>query len=171
MQADITNLLTPNCENCQALCCLALAFDKGDDFAIDKPAGIPCPNLRHDHQCKIHERLIDQGFSGCVKYSCLGAGQWVSALYGRQTWRKDPSIARDIISDFAIAREMREALELLFAAAKLPLTTSLNAQREDLIAEITPTGDATRMAISAWSKHIKPRHQAFLKSLRDVIAN
>jgi len=171
MSADIQNLLTPDCENCQALCCLALAIDKGDDFAIDKPAGIPCPNLRHDHQCKIHETLTDQGFAGCVKYSCLGAGQWVSALYGRQTWRKNPSIASAIIGDFAIAREMREALELLRAAEKLPLTTILNAQREALITDITPDVDHTRDCLTLWPDHIKPRHQAFLKSLRALIAH
>ncbi len=171
MQHHIENLLTPDCENCQALCCLALAIDKGPEFAIDKPAGIPCPNLRADHRCKIHENLTDLGFGGCVKYSCQGAGQWVSALYGRDTWRANPQAARPMMEDFAIAREMRAALELLLTAACLPLPEDLEAERQALITAITPGPEESRAALKGWPETLKPRHQAFLTSLRAVVSH
>ncbi|MBI1492387.1 hypothetical protein [Halocynthiibacter styelae] len=171
MVAHIENLLTPDCENCQALCCVALAIDKGPEFALDKPAGMPCPNLRTDHRCKIHENLTDLGFGGCVRYSCLGAGQWVSALYGRETWRANPQNARPMMDDFATAREMRAALELLIAAARLPLPDALEEERQALITTITPGPEESRAALARWPETTKPRHQAFLVSLRAVVSH
>ena len=39
------------------------------------PAGKPCPNLREDFRCRIHEQLAERGFPGCVVFDCFGAGQ------------------------------------------------------------------------------------------------
>ena len=36
--------LRADCTRCFALCCVAPAFAASADFAIDKPAGQPCPN-------------------------------------------------------------------------------------------------------------------------------
>ncbi len=55
-------LLQADCANCFALCCVALPFAKSTDFAVNKPAGTPCKNLREDFRCGIHTRLRDQGF-------------------------------------------------------------------------------------------------------------
>ncbi|MDR3081083.1 MAG: pentapeptide repeat-containing protein, partial [Streptomyces sp.] len=38
--------LRADCSSCFALCCVALPFAASADFAIDKAAGTPCPNLR-----------------------------------------------------------------------------------------------------------------------------
>ncbi|MHA6785037.1 pentapeptide repeat-containing protein [Pseudonocardia saturnea] len=69
--------LRADCTRCAALCCVVPAFAASADFAIDKPAGTPCPNLRPDHGCGIHATLRERGFAGCTVYDCFGAGQQV----------------------------------------------------------------------------------------------
>ena len=59
---------------CAGLCCVAPAFAASADFAIDKPAGRPCPNLRDDFRCGIHAELRERGFPGCEVFDCFGAG-------------------------------------------------------------------------------------------------
>lgn len=70
--------LQADCGSCVGLCCVVLTFAKSADFAIDKPAGEPCPNLSDDHRCTIHSQLRTKGFSGCTVYDCFGAGQELS---------------------------------------------------------------------------------------------
>jgi hypothetical protein len=67
--------LRADCARCSGLCCVIPAFSKSADFAIDKPAGRPCPNLRADFRCGIHSELRQRGFTGCTVYDCFGAGQ------------------------------------------------------------------------------------------------
>lgn len=113
--------LTEDCGRCAALCCLALAFDKGDSFAIDKPAGTACPNLS-GHACSIHDGLVDQGFSGCVRYSCSGAGQRVvQELFEGRSWQVDPTLVGPMMEAFRGMRAVQERLALLSAASNLEL--------------------------------------------------
>ena len=49
--------LQSDCGSCFGLCCVALPFAASADFAIDKDAGRPCPNLRTDFRCGIHTEL------------------------------------------------------------------------------------------------------------------
>lgn len=72
--------LSADCSRCFALCCVVPAFARSADFAIDKPAGRACPNLRGDYRCGIHESLREKGFKGCTVYDCFGAGQHVSQV-------------------------------------------------------------------------------------------
>ncbi|MFT6451596.1 MAG: hypothetical protein ACJA06_001081 [Halocynthiibacter sp.] len=156
--------LTPDCARCAALCCLALAFDKGPRFAFDKPAGLPCPKLDH-HRCSIHDGLDDAGFSGCIAYGCSGAGQRVfQQLYQGISWQDAPETTPQMIESFAHMRAIHDALELLQTAAKLPLSApeqeTLNAFQSQLNAPLTPhsTQDlATGPTL--------PAIRAFLKSL------
>ena len=87
------NLLA-DCERCFGLCCVALPFFASADFAIDKPAGRPCPQpaagfpLRHPHP------LRERGFPGCTVYDCFGAGQQVAQVtFGGRDWRQAPETA------------------------------------------------------------------------------
>lgn len=66
--------LNADCASCMALCCVAFELERCESFAIDKPAGEPCPNLR-GHRCSIHSELHERGFSGCAQFDCHGAGQ------------------------------------------------------------------------------------------------
>ncbi len=57
--------------------CVATAFARSADFAIDKPAERPCTKLLGDLRCGIHDGLRDQGFPGCDVFDFFGAGQQV----------------------------------------------------------------------------------------------
>jgi len=118
--------LRADCARCAGLCCVAPALSASADFAIDKPAGTACPNLRADFRCGIHRDLRKRGFPGCTVYDCFGAGQKVSQrTFGGRDWRGTPSIAADMFAAFAIMRQLHEMLwylaDALTRAAARPL--------------------------------------------------
>ena len=105
--------LRADCSRCVGLCCVVPAFAASADFAIDKPAGTPCPNLRSDRLCGIHAHLRDEGFPGCVAYDCFGAGQRVVAT--------SPDGARDpaaVGPAFRVVQGLHEILWYLTEAAE-----------------------------------------------------
>ncbi|MGB3437534.1 MAG: pentapeptide repeat-containing protein [Actinophytocola sp.] len=114
--------LRADCGSCFGLCCVAPAFAKSADFAIDKPAGRPCPNLLTDFRCGIHETLRPHGFPGCTVFDCLGAGQQVAQVtYGGVSWRDEPGTATEMFDVFAVMRQLHEILWYLTeASAKAP---------------------------------------------------
>ena len=67
--------LDDDCDHCLGLCCVLLGFSRSPDFAADKPAGVPCPQLDDAYRCTIHDRLDARGYRGCIAFSCFGAGQ------------------------------------------------------------------------------------------------
>ncbi|MGK5630989.1 pentapeptide repeat-containing protein [Streptomyces sp. URMC 123] len=112
--------LRADCGNCFGLCCVALPFAASADFAIDKDAGRPCPNLREDFGCGIHSRLRQKGFTGCTAYDCFGAGQKVSQItFGGRDWRQAPDTARLMFDVFPIVRHLHELLWYLTEALTL----------------------------------------------------
>jgi uncharacterized protein YjbI with pentapeptide repeats len=122
--------LRPDCERCFGLCCVAPAYSKSSEFAIDKPAGQACPHLRADFRCAIHDRLRQRGFSGCATYDCFGAGQKVAQItFGGQDWRQTPGIADQMFSAFSVMRQLHELMWYLSEALRLeaarPLWTEL----------------------------------------------
>ncbi|WP_414635465.1 pentapeptide repeat-containing protein [Actinophytocola sp.] len=114
--------LRADCAHCFALCCVAPAFAASADFAIDKPAGRPCPNLGADFRCGIHDRLRPAGFPGCAVFDCFGAGQRVAQLtFAGRDWRSHPELAESMFSVFAIMRSLHELLWYLTEALRLPV--------------------------------------------------
>ncbi|MFF8860986.1 pentapeptide repeat-containing protein [Streptomyces sp. NPDC015139] len=114
--------LRGDCAQCFGLCCVALPFARSSDFALNKPAGTPCPNLGSDHRCGIHADLRGKGFTGCTVYDCFGAGQKVSQVtFGGQDWRtgakKD---ARRMVDVFPVVRQLHELLWYLAEALRMP---------------------------------------------------
>jgi uncharacterized protein YjbI with pentapeptide repeats len=96
------------------------------DFAIDKAAGEPCPNLQPDFRCRIHSRLRPEGFAGCAAYDCFGAGQHVTQVtFGGQDWRRTPLVAAQMFAAFGVVRQLHELLwyltEALTMTAARPL--------------------------------------------------
>lgn len=158
--------LVPDCAACAALCCIALDLPRGDRFAIDKPAGTPCPNLDGGHRCRIHPLLARRGFAGCSAYDCLGAGQRVTRdLYGGESWRDRPELLDGMIEDFARLRRLHRLLELLVTAARLPLSDEDETTRRALVDEIAPP-EWTRAALAAClASGIEARARAFLAGL------
>lgn len=89
-EIQIPNDLTPDCNNCQGLCCVANmhAADEGFPIEFDKPVGIPCEHLELDpatiqglHKCKIHSQLGRLGWNTCMNFTCNGAGQVVTDFF------------------------------------------------------------------------------------------
>lgn len=109
--------LRADCGRCFGLCCVVPAFSVSADFAIDKPAGHPCPHLRADFRCGIHKGLRRHGFRGCAVYDCFGAGQQVSQVtFAGRDWRQDPSTAPRMFAVFTIVRQLHELLWYLTTA-------------------------------------------------------
>lgn len=133
----MTSEFASDCSNCAALCCMALAFDAGEMFGHDKPAGLPCHNL-DGFSCAIHAQLPESGYRGCVAFECLGAGQKVTALF-EQTWRDQPRLARPMIEAFRQMRDVQELRQMLKAAAALPLPEDVVAERQAWETELTET--------------------------------
>jgi uncharacterized protein YjbI with pentapeptide repeats len=125
--------LRADCSRCFGLCCVVPAFAASADFAIDKPARTPCPNLRTDFRCGIHTTLRQTGFTGCTVYDCLGAGQKVSQVtFGGQDWRTAPDTARQMFDVFPVMRALQELLRYLTEALTLTEAPSAAALHADL---------------------------------------
>jgi uncharacterized protein YjbI with pentapeptide repeats len=126
--------LRADCSSCSALCCVAPAFAASADFALDKPAGRPCPNLRADFRCGIHAELRERGFGGCTVYDCFGAGQRVTRAAGTD-WQRTPSAAGQIFAAFGAARVLHELLFYVAAALELPAAADAHADLRAAFAE------------------------------------
>lgn len=162
----------PDCASCAALCCIALAFDKGAEFALDKPAGLPCPKLAPEgFACTVHDRLEDAGFAGCAHYDCLGAGQRVvSEVFDGDNWRENPALTGPMIEAFASMRRVHEGLELIETSARLDLPAPLEAERRALRALYLPAQGWSEESLAAFDESGTPRRlAAFLASLRDFV--
>ncbi|MEU7412242.1 pentapeptide repeat-containing protein [Streptomyces sp. NPDC042638] len=122
--------LRGDCAQCFGLCCVALPFARSSDFALTKPAGKACPNLRGDHRCGIHADLRQKGFTGCTVYDCFGAGQKVSQVtFDGQDWRTGPQErARRMFDVFPVVRQLHELLWYLTEALGLPAARSVHPE-------------------------------------------
>ena len=165
-------MLRGDCGQCAALCCAHHAFDRSDKFAIDKPAGVPCPNLSRAGRCAIHASLEASGFSGCASYDCLGAGQHVvQGLFGGRSWQAEPALKKPMFEAFRVMRQVHELLVLLREARRLPLTDEQSGQCAALEAELLPHGGWTLTGLAAFERGPVPgRVEAFLLALRDHVS-
>ncbi len=131
---DLRPGLRADCGQCAGLCCVATAFAASADFAISKAAGRPCPHLRPDFGCDIHGRLREQGFAGCARYDCFGAGQQVIQVsYAGRDWRAEPEIAGQMFGVFAVMRQLHELLWYLSEAQALAAARPLHAELADAV--------------------------------------
>ncbi|MET9518107.1 pentapeptide repeat-containing protein [Streptomyces sp. NPDC002994] len=129
--------LRADCANCFGLCCVALAFTASADFAMDKDAGQPCPNLQADFRCGIHQRLRPQGFQGCTVYDCFGAGQQISQVtYAGQDWRQAPGTAQQMFALLPVVRQLHELLWYLTEALELEPARALHGDLRDALTRI-----------------------------------
>ena len=136
------NLLA-DCSQCFGLCCVALTLTASADFAIDKAAGEPCPNLLADFGCGIHQHLRQRGFPGCTVYDCFGAGQRVAQVtYGGRDWRQAPETAPQMFAVFAAMRNLHELLWYLTEALTMPSAAAVCQQIRKAIDDIRLLTDA-----------------------------
>lgn len=134
--------LQADCARCFGLCCVAPAFAVSADFAIDKPAGVPCLHLGAGFRCGIHPRLRQKGFAGCSAYDCFGAGQQVAQVtFGGRDWREAPDTARAMFAAFAVMRQLHELAWYLTQALNLAAAAPLHGRlRAALDATVRMTG-------------------------------
>lgn len=141
--------LRADCERCFGLCCVAPAFSASADFAIDKPAGHACPNLRSDFRCGIHTSLREKGFPGCTVFDCFGAGQKVAQVtFGGQDWRTTPQIATQMFESFAVMRHLHELLWYLTEALTLQPAHSIHPGLRILLEETERLSDSSPEALA-----------------------
>jgi hypothetical protein len=153
-------VLEADCASCAGLCCVAPAFAKSSDFAIDKAPGKPCPNLhQNDFRCGIHERLDAEGFHGCVVFDCFGAGQRITQeTFGEPTtWRAQPGM----LALLPVVRQLHELMWLITEALKLDEAAGLHAELRAALAETDRLagGDAAelpRVDLDAYRKKCNP---------------
>jgi Pentapeptide repeats (8 copies) len=159
--------LRADCTRCFALCCVAPAFSASADFAIDKAAGQPCPNLRADFRCSIHDGLWPRGFGGCAAFDCLGAGQKVAQVtFGGRDWRADPKLAAPMFAAFAVMRQLHELLWHLNEALAL---SAAGPFREEIDEAFAATERLTNSGLHELVKlDVKPHRQQVNALLRRV---
>lgn len=155
-------VLRPDCTRCAALCCIALAFDRSDRFAIDKPAQQPCPNLDTCGTCTIHAARVEEGYQGCLDFDCFGAGQRVTqAFFGGRNWIDDPSLIAPMSQAFVIALQAHDCLILLDQAEKLDLTPTDRHRARQLGAAVAAAGVSAELL-----QPLRQETLAFLQTLR-----
>jgi uncharacterized protein YjbI with pentapeptide repeats len=147
--------LRADCGRCVALCCVAPAFLRSADFAIDKPAGVPCLHLADDHRCSIHDRLRPSGFPGCVAFDCFGAGQRLTQdTFSGSDWRGTPEVAAPMMAAFPVLRGLHELLWHLLSASRWEQAAALRpdlleaAQRVEDVAQL-PGEQLARVDVDA----------------------
>ena len=158
---------TADCSACHALCCLALAFDAGDRFAHDKPAGLPCHHLA-GHACAIHADLDTRGYQGCTAYDCLGAGQRVSGFYP-QSWKDAPKQTSAMLDDFATMREVQELLQMLMASRTLPLSEARRSEAVTIMAQLAAARESQAALSQFRDKSGAAAVRLWLKSLAEEV--
>jgi uncharacterized protein YjbI with pentapeptide repeats len=108
---ELMSALQSDCGSCFGLCCTSLPFAASSDFAANKDAGQPCPNLQADFRCSVHSGLRQLGYRGCTVYDCFGAGQKVSRItFGGRDWRQAPGSAKLMFEVFPVMRHLHELL-------------------------------------------------------------
>jgi hypothetical protein len=139
--------LRADCSRCAGLCCVAPAFGRSADFALDKPAGVPCPHLEASFGCEIHSSLRDRGFPGCEVFDCFGAGQQiVQRTFGGASWRGDPSLAGPMFAVLPVMRQLHELLWYLAEARELADADDVRALEEE-VASATRLGPGELTAL------------------------
>ena len=150
--------LRADCARCVGLCCVAPAFARSADFAVDKPAGTPCTHLAEDFRCGIHTDLRDRAFAGCTVFDCLGAGQRVTAAFAGRDWRT-PGVAAPMFAAFGVARQVHELLWYLDEARERAPGPALDAEWARLVEDDPATCDvdAARERVSELLRVVSDR--------------
>lgn len=131
-----------DCGRCAALCCVALAFDRGPLFGFDKPAGEACAHLTPDCRCAIHADRRARGFAGCATFDCRGAGQLATALFNGLSWRDSDAVRRQMLRAFALLLEIQRLRLVLRRLGRLELLLPLEPEGGWTLAALLATAPA-----------------------------
>ena len=164
--------LRPDCEQCAALCCVAFAFEKSAEFGEEKDAGTPCSNLDSCGRCEIHSQRRRYGFSGCIQYDCLGAGQRVvQETFSGRTWMEEPELLAPMLRAFELMCRIQENVALLVTAEKAGLSPGDQQALRRLIAALDAMADAVQLPTApARFNEVDGEVRTFLTGLRPYFA-
>ncbi|RYB94419.1 pentapeptide repeat-containing protein [Nocardioides oleivorans] len=110
-------VLSSDCSQCSGLCCVLLPFSRDDGFKVSKPGGTPCANLAADDSCGIHATLRRDGWVGCTRFECFGAGQHVTRVtFAGASWRDQTDLG-EMAAVLSVVRGLHEMLLHLRTAA------------------------------------------------------
>jgi hypothetical protein len=105
---------------------------------------VPCPQLRADLRCGIHDGLRERGYPGCAVFDCFGAGQHVTqATFSGADWRDDPAVATVVFEVFPVVRQLHELLWYLDEALALLPDGPLRAEAAQLRRTTEAQADGT----------------------------
>ncbi|UYH56090.1 hypothetical protein N6L26_05935 [Qipengyuania sp. SS22] len=126
-----------DCARCAALCCIAYPSQDMPGFTAAKEAGQPCPKLGDDARCTIYADRAEQGFAGCIRFECFGAGQHVvQHLFGGRDWRDNPALRGPMVETFLAIRPVSDLAFLVERALGLAPSpesvTELERLRDEL---------------------------------------
>lgn len=165
--------LRADCSRCDALCCVSLAFDRGESFSFDKQADVPCQHLLATNRCKIHETLKARGHAGCGTFDCYGAGQRVTqVLFRGVSWRSDTSTRRAMFAAFRDLRHVHELRVLLSEAGRLELGFHHAELRARLLRQLQPEAGLSLESLRALDiSALHAQTHALLRELRVYFGN
>lgn len=160
-----------DCSSCAGLCCVVPAFAASSDFAIDKPAGHPCPNLGRDFRCGIHTELRPRGFAGCTVYDCFGAGQQVTQVtFGGHDWRTTPEVADLMGEVFPVMRYLHELLRYVSEAMAWPQAAAVEPELASAYDHLLGlTGSAPEVLVSVDVARLRARVNESLLRASDLV--
>jgi hypothetical protein len=149
------------------LCCVGLAFDRGESFAFDKPANTACRHLGAGFDCLIHAQLKTRGNAGCANYDCYGAGQVITQqLFAGASWRREPHVGAAMFEAFRRLKRVHELRLLLHEAGRLALPIPKATERELLLAPLEPPHGFSRQSLAALElSTLETAVHAWLRSL------
>lgn len=151
--------LRADCSSCVGLCCVVPPFDAAQGFGFDKPAQTPCEHLCADHRCGIHEVLMQRGFSGCVAFDCLGAGQRLTASavarFGDADWRARREVAAWLFEAYPRVRRVQEWLAQLSLAAEVTGQPALGILAAELDAQSDRWADWSPAEEAGWQGRVR----------------
>lgn len=105
-----------------------------------------------------------------MSFACAGAGQRTVALHGGQSWQDVPALLAPQMETFRHLRRIHDAIELLTAAAALPLSPAQDAARRALLAALCPPDLGPREAAGLATGPLPGRVRAFLRGLQPQLA-
>lgn len=138
--------LKADCQNCQALCCMAHRHKKSIDFPIskDKAGGMPCENLElldGLKSCSIYEKRSELNFKVCEVFDCNGAGQFATRFFVERfsyDWSLDPLLTdpqnqRNITKSF---RYFYNLIKFIFESIKAKINYRADGSYDELVYDL-----------------------------------
>ena len=158
----------PDCDNCAALCCVLLPFDKGEMFAASKAAGRPCKHLGTCNRCAIHADLKERGYPGCAQFDCLGAGQVVTRAFGTRSWQDGPGVTEAMTQAFRWVRDVQDRAQMLRLCRDLAQDADLARKIDRHLADLNAAlDDLATPGAAARARNRIAAADALLRTLPD----